>query len=56
MEWVNDLITNPYLLTGLASWGIAQVLKTVIHAFINKKSTGSGSSATAGCPAGTLRR
>lgn len=37
MDWLHDLITNPYLLTGLGSWFIAQVLKTIIHAVINKK-------------------
>lgn len=37
MDWLLDLITNPYLLTGLSSWFFAQVIKTVIHAVINKK-------------------
>ena len=37
MDWFFDLITNPYLLTGLGSWFIAQVLKTIIYAVINKK-------------------
>lgn len=37
MDWLLDLITNPFLVTGLASWFIAQVLKTVIHAVINRK-------------------
>lgn len=37
MDWFVDLITNPYLLTGLGSWFVAQVLKTIIHAIINKK-------------------
>ena len=37
MNWINDLLHNPYLLTGLSSWFIAQVLKTVIHALIHKK-------------------
>ena len=37
MNWFIDLITNPFLLTGLASWFLAQVLKTIIHAIINKK-------------------
>lgn len=37
MDWFLDLITNPYLLTGLGAWFAAQVLKTIIHAVINKK-------------------
>lgn len=37
MNWLIKLITNPYLLTGVSSWFIAQVLKTIIHLFINKK-------------------
>lgn len=37
MNWVLDLITNPFLITGLSSWGIAQVMKAVIHGVINRK-------------------
>ena len=37
MNFFRDLITNPYLLTGLGAWFVAQVLKTIIHAIINKK-------------------
>lgn len=37
MDWLLDLITNPYLLTSLGSWFVAQVLKTIIHAILNKK-------------------
>ena len=37
MSWFNDLLHNPYLITSLSSWFIAQVLKTVIHALIHKK-------------------
>ena len=37
MDWFFDVITNPYLLTGLGSWFLAQVLKTIIHAVIHKK-------------------
>lgn len=31
-----DFITNPYLLTGIGSWCIAQILKVVIHAAVNR--------------------
>lgn len=37
MEHFIDLLTNPYLLTGLGSWFWAQVMKTIIHAIINKR-------------------
>lgn len=37
MNWFFDLITNPFLITGVSSWLIAQVLKTIIYAIINKK-------------------
>ncbi len=37
MEHIVDFLTNPYLITGLGGWFWAQVLKTVIHAIINKK-------------------
>ena len=37
MDWILELIANPFLLTGLTSWFFAQVLKTIIHAVINKK-------------------
>ena len=37
MDWILELITNPFLLTGLGAWLLAQILKTIIHAIINKK-------------------
>jgi acid phosphatase family membrane protein YuiD len=37
MSWFYDLIKNPFLITGVSSWLIAQVLKVIIHAIINKK-------------------
>ena len=37
MQWFFDLITNPLLLTGLSSWFVAQVLKMLIYAAINRK-------------------
>ena len=36
MNWLLDLIKNPFLITGVSSWLIAQVLKVIIHAIINK--------------------
>lgn len=37
MNWFFDLINNRFLITGVSSWFVAQVLKTIIHAIINKK-------------------
>ena len=37
MEWFYDLISNPLLITGLSSWFVAQVLKLLIYAGLNKK-------------------
>ena len=37
MEWVMDLVKNPILITAVASWGVAQVLKVIINAIINKE-------------------
>ena len=35
MNWMKDLITNPYLITGVSSWAIAQVLKMIINAALS---------------------
>lgn len=37
MTWLRDLITNRYFMTGVSSWFLAQVLKVIIYALINKK-------------------
>lgn len=37
MNWLTDLITNPFLVTGLTSWFYAQILKTILFLIINKK-------------------
>lgn len=37
MEWFQELISNRFLITALSSWFIAQVLKVIIYAVINKK-------------------
>ena len=37
MDWLKDLFSNPFLLTGLGSWFIAQVIKTILHCIIYKK-------------------
>lgn len=37
MDWLIKLFTNPFLVTSLASWFVAQVLKVIINAIVNKK-------------------
>ena len=37
MDWLRDLMKNPFLITSLTSWAIAQVLKTIVHYFVNKQ-------------------
>ena len=37
MDWILDLVTNPFLVTAVSSWAIAQVLKVVINAAFQKK-------------------
>lgn len=37
MDWLFELISNPLLITGLSSWFVAQVLKLLIYAALNKK-------------------
>ena len=37
MDWLHQLITNRFLITGVSSWFVAQLAKTIIHAIINKK-------------------
>ena len=37
MDWLKTLLTNPFLLTGLSAWLVAQVIKMIISSIINKK-------------------
>ena len=37
MDWLYDLLTNRFLITSISSWFIAQFVKTVIHAVVNRK-------------------
>ena len=37
MNWLQELITNRFLITGISSWFVAQLTKTIIYAIINKK-------------------
>lgn len=37
MDWLFEMLKNPFLLIPLSSWAEAQILKTIIHAVIHKK-------------------
>ena len=37
MDWFISFLTNPFLITSLSSWFVAQILKTFIHFFVYKK-------------------
>ena len=37
MRWLVEMFTNPFAVTALTSWLIAQVVKTILHLIINKK-------------------
>ena len=37
MNWLVELVHNPYLITAVSSWAIAQVLKVIINAIVNKE-------------------
>lgn len=37
MNWLIDFLTNPFFVTSVTSWLIAQVLKTIVHAVVTKK-------------------
>ncbi len=52
MDWFFELITNRFLITGISSWFVAQVLKTAIHAIIHKKLTWERMVGDGGMPSG----
>ena len=37
MEWFLELVMNPYLLTAISAWAVAQVVKTILYAWMNGK-------------------
>lgn len=52
MNWLIDLITNPFLITSTSSWFIAQVIKTILTGIINKKWTLERMVGDGGMPSG----
>ena len=37
MDWFLEFFHNPFLIAGVGGWLVAQVIKTVLHAIINRK-------------------
>jgi acid phosphatase family membrane protein YuiD len=37
MEWIVKLFTNPFAVTALSSWFVAQIIKVILNLLINKK-------------------
>lgn len=37
MSWIYELLSNRFLLTSLSSWFVAQVMKVILNAIIQKK-------------------
>ena len=35
MEWLLELVTNPYLITAISAWAVAQAVKTILYALMN---------------------
>lgn len=52
MSWFIDLITNPFLITGISAWFFAQVLKTIIYVIINKEMNWGRMIGDGGMPSG----
>lgn len=52
MNWLKELVTNPFLVAGVGSWFVAQVAKTVIYTVINKSFTWERMVGDGGMPSG----
>ena len=37
MTWLAELVTNPFLITSVSSWFVAQLIKVIINAIITKQ-------------------
>lgn len=37
MQWLIGLLTNPYSMTAMSAWFVAQLIKVIINLFIHKK-------------------
>lgn len=52
MDWILQLLTNPYVVTAMSSWLIAQIIKIILNLIINKKLDFSRLFGDGGMPSG----
>ena len=52
MQWLIDIVTNKILVAGVTSWLIAQVVKAILYAIMNKKINWSRLFGDGGMPSG----
>lgn len=52
MNWLFDLLSNRFLIAGLSSWFVAQVVKVIIHTIIHKEFDISRMVGDGGMPSG----
>ena len=52
MQWFIDFITNPYILTALSCWFVAQLIKVLINLVIHKKIIWERLTGDGGMPSG----
>ena len=52
MNWLQELMTNPFLITSTTSWLIAQVIKVIINACLTKKMSWERLFGDGGMPSG----
>lgn len=52
MDWILQLLTNPYVVAAMSSWLIAQIIKIILNLIINKKLDFSRLFGDGGMPSG----
>ena len=52
MGWIVELLTNPYVVTAMSSWLLAQIIKIALNLIINKKLDFSRLFGDGGMPSG----
>ena len=52
MDWIVQLLTNPYVVTAMSSWLLAQIIKIILNLIINKKLDFSRLFGDGGMPSG----
>ena len=52
MTWLYEFVTNPFIITPISSWILAQIVKTVIYLMVNKKFDAKRLMGDGGMPSG----